>query len=263
MLYRTNILTSFRVHARDGDVGHIDDVLFDDTTGAVRYVVVDTSDWLPGGKVLVPPYELENPDIEKKLFNTQLTREQVENQPPFSLDRPLSRSMESELHRHFGWEPYWVRGPFEGPVPGLFAEQMAGPSEEGRPEARRSEGTSVAQAEDKNPHLRSASELISYNVQAQDGKVGTLSDLVVDDEYWQLRYMIIDTGSWLTTRNVLLATGWIREISWPDSAIDVDLERGAIQDSPEFDPEKPIDRQYEEALYSYYGRRKYWIDRES
>jgi hypothetical protein len=72
------------------------------------------------------------------------------------------------------------------------------------------------------------------------------------------RYVVIDTRNWLPGKSVLIAPHWIKEISWGESKMYVDLSREAIKNSPAYDPSTPVNRKYEERLYDYYGRPKYW-----
>lgn len=38
-------VSGYVIRALDGDLGHVEDVLFDDVNWATRYLVVDTSNW--------------------------------------------------------------------------------------------------------------------------------------------------------------------------------------------------------------------------
>ena len=69
--------------------------------------MVDTGNWLPGRQALISPYALGQPDWTRQTLPVELTREQIENSPPTSSDRPVSRQMEQELHTYYGWSPYW------------------------------------------------------------------------------------------------------------------------------------------------------------
>ena len=55
---------------------------------------------------------------------------------------------------------------------------------------------------------------------------------------------------------------WAESIDWDTRQVQIGLTRGLIENSPEYDPNAPINRQYEEVFYDYYGRPKYWIPAE-
>jgi hypothetical protein len=114
--------------------------------------------------------------------------------------------------------------------------------------------------EQTDPHLRSTKELIGYKIHAQDGDIGHVEDFVVHEDDWIIRYMVIDTRNWLPGRKVIIPPDWwIKDISWADSEVVVNVKREDIKKSPEFDPAEPINREYETRLYDYYGRPKYWL----
>ena len=70
--------------------------------------------------------------------------------------------------------------------------------------------------------------------------------------------MVVDTGTWLPGKRVLVAPHWIARVSWERAQVDIDLQREAVAHSPAFDPAAPVNRQYEARLYDYYGRPVYW-----
>jgi len=53
MVHRSEKVRGFHLHASDGPIGHVDDFLFDEQTWTIRYLVIDTSNWVGGRTVLV------------------------------------------------------------------------------------------------------------------------------------------------------------------------------------------------------------------
>jgi len=68
----------------DEKLGKIDDVIFDHSTGLIRYVVVDTGGWLKTKKFIVPSERLRASAKHENNFTSDLTKAQVENFPPYS-----------------------------------------------------------------------------------------------------------------------------------------------------------------------------------
>jgi hypothetical protein len=124
--------------------------------------------------------------------------------------------------------------------------------------AEKIKGKDDSEKHPPDPHLRSTREVIGYHIQARDGEIGHVDDFIVDDENWIIRYLIVDTRNWLPGRKVLVAPAWVEEINWVERKIQIDLSRNTIKNSPEFDPRTPINREYENQLYDYYGRPYYW-----
>ena len=81
MLHKTTKLCGLHVLAADGEIGHVDDVLVDEHTWAVRYLVVDTSNWIGGKSVLIAPSTLTSVDAVNRKIQVALTREAIENSP--------------------------------------------------------------------------------------------------------------------------------------------------------------------------------------
>jgi sporulation protein YlmC with PRC-barrel domain len=254
MLIRISDLNGYTVRATDGDIGTVHDVYFDAESWTVRYLVVDAGGWLTGRRVLVSPRAVRGSDPEAQRLDVALTRQQVENSPHVDTERPVSRQHEIEFARHYEYPYYWG-GPFRWgfePYPGAVSAP------------RRSAVEEEILARDRqsaDPNLHSAREVTGYYLGATDGDLGHVDDFLVDDLTWAIRYMVVDTRNWLPGKKVLVSPEWIRDVSWADSRVFVELRREAVERAPEYDPAAPLEREYERRLHEHYGRRSYW-DRE-
>jgi hypothetical protein len=235
MLRTIKDLRGYTIRATDGDVGKVREFYFDDRFWTIRYLVADTGNWLVDRLVLLSPVSLGDPDWEERVFPVSLTREQVEGSPRISTDRPVSRQMEIDLHGYYGWPPYWHAPAYIAAAQTIASEERTG-----------------------DPHLRSTREVIGYRIQATDGEMGHVDDFIVEDDIWILRYLVVGTGNWLPGKRVLVSPGWSKEVTWAGRRVSLDLSKDAVQDSPEFDPSVPVNREYEVRLYDYYGRPHYW-----
>jgi hypothetical protein len=97
-------------------------------------------------------------------------------------------------------------------------------------------------------------------LQARDGDLGEVDDFLVDDRAWTIRWLVVDTGSWLPGKRVLVSPEWVETVSWSDRAVRVGLSRAQIESAPEYHPDAPLERDYEQRLFEHYGRRSYWSD---
>jgi sporulation protein YlmC with PRC-barrel domain len=131
-----------------------------------------------------------------------------------------------------------------------------------RPVSRQERSESVASEEEPgrpgDPHLRSSKQVIGYHIQARDGEIGHVEDFVVNDEMWTIHFVVVDTRNWWPGRKVLMAPTWIKQVDWAAGKVEVDLSRGTIEKSPQYDPSLPLDSQYEKELSDYYDRPYYW-----
>lgn len=285
MLRSLESLKNYGILATDGLVGRADEFYFDDLYWIVRYLVVNTGDWIAREQVLISPLALGKPDWEARMFPVDLTKEQVKNSPDIDLAKPVSRQAETSLRNYYQWPAYWgglsstVSPASTGTRPGAMGEPDLGPVPQkdpqrhwrglGDPTTAAPAGTHPGQealtekeeeeAELRDPHLRSTNEVTGYDIQATDGEIGHVEDFIADDESWTIRYMVVDTRDWLPGKKVLVSPHWIHHVSWPESRVHIDLTREMIENSPEFDPAAPVNREYEERLYDYYGRPKYWL----
>ena len=110
--------------------------------------------------------------------------------------------------------------------------------------------------------LRSIKDLISYPIDAVDGKVGKVEDALFDDRYWRLRYVVADTGTWLPGKKVLLSPAHLKalETGWVGNSFPTDLSKSQIEDSPDLKTDAPVLHQYEEEYAKYYQLPMYWAD---
>src|SRR5687767_7001962 len=102
MLRSESGMRSFTIHATDGDMGAVDECLFDDEQWTMRYLVVITGGWLTGRLVLVSPIAFRAVDWDRQTFDVALTRQQVEQSPSMVSDQPVSRQQEEEYSRYYG-----------------------------------------------------------------------------------------------------------------------------------------------------------------
>lgn len=97
----------YHLQAKDGEIGHVDDFVAQTEDFGIRYMIVNTRNWLPGRKVLVSPAWVESFDWPNNLVHMDLTRSDIRNAPHFDPDAPLSREYEQVLHRHYHKAGYW------------------------------------------------------------------------------------------------------------------------------------------------------------
>jgi uncharacterized protein YrrD len=249
MLRSVRSIIGYSVGAKDGNIGTVSNFYFDDKHWKIRYLVADTGGWLSDKKVLISPAAfVGKPQWDKKEFPVILTREMVKECPDIDTDKPVSRQKELELHAYYRWPVYWQIAEYGNVMPPVAPPPLPASSAE-----------KVAVEEKGSSHLRSFREVTGYHIQARDGEIGHVDDFIIDDESLKIRYLAVNTRNWLPGRKVLIAPLWIKKVSWAEEKVIVGLTREQVKDSPLYDPETPVNREYEERLYDYYGRPKYWV----
>jgi len=101
--------------------------------------------------------------------------------------------------------------------------------------------------------LIKAKAVKGYKLQSLDGEIGKVKEFYFDDHHWTIRYLVADTGNWLTGRQVLISPYALTAVNNSEQYIAVDLTKQQIEDSPSLDSDKPVSRQFEDAYYGYYG----------
>ena len=107
---------------------------------------------------------------------------------------------------------------------------------------------------------RSINSLIGFTMGATDGEIGEVKEFYFDDATWTIRYLIVETGSWLSGRKVLISPTSLLEPNWDKGIFRINLSKEQIKNSPDIDTERSISRQQELALYAHYPWGAYWAN---
>jgi hypothetical protein len=262
MLRNSKDLEGCAIGATDGTIGEVKDLYFDDEAWVIRYLVVSTGAWLANRPVLISPVALSQPQWAQKRLRASITKEQVRNSPDIDTDRPVSRQQEVQYLRYYRYPSYWQGaylwgvGPNPNPMPtGSGYEGSADPQGQGQAEPS---GVETRARQKDDPHLRSCNAVMKYHVHASDGHIGHVQGLLVDDETWAIRYLIVNTSDWWVGHQVLVASQWINDVNWFSRNVTVDLTRQTLKGAPSYDAASSLDRRQEIEVFEYYGRHGYW-----
>ena len=266
MLRSTDELNEYVIRATDGDIGHVKDFYFDDKKWVIRYFVVKTGSWLSNRKVLISPMAVNHANWEERMLPVSITKEQVKNSPDIDTDKPVSRQHEIHYLGYYGYPYYWgglgLWG--GGAYPFLMMPGYAGgnpiPSAAQAEAERANAQAEVARHEDDDPHLRSCNAIMDYHIQATDGDIGHVQGLLVDEETWAIRYLVVNTSNWWLGHEVLISPQWIENVSWPEVSVSIKLTRQQVKDAPLYDSTAQLNRKQEVGVYGHYGRAGYWVD---
>lgn len=241
-------LKGLSIAALDHDVGEVKDVLFDDLTLTLRYLVVNTGSWLRGRDVLVSPLAIKEVHPDRGVVSSILTKREIEDSPPLETHLPVSRQYEEALAKHYAWTPYW--GMSVDPGLGGYGTVIPTPEAEWH-NLSEAERLRLERLRSGDPHLQSANEVEGYKLHATDGDVGHLKDYLVEEGSWRIKFLVVQTGHWLSRRKVVIDRAWIRNVEWSEGDIVVALTRREIENAPAYDPEK-LGAKFESDLTVYY-----------
>jgi sporulation protein YlmC with PRC-barrel domain len=251
MILVGSALKGFAVAAKDGKIGTVKDFLFDDRTWKIRWMVVDTGGWLTGRKVLVHPSAIGHPDYRHEELAVNLSKKVIEDSPGILSDAPVSQQMQTNLYGYYGWDPFWGGANYFGSYPYAMGAAFDPPPYGGDTGLLQEERRGAYQ-DDGDRELRSTTEIVGYHIQAKDGPIGHVENLLVDDATWDIRYLIIDTKNWWPGQHVLISPYAVKGISWPDRDVTVDVTRDQVKASPGWDPLAMVDTDYGRRLHSHY-----------
>jgi len=102
-----NEVTNYHIEATDGDIGHVAGFIVDDQTWAIRYLIVDTSNWWMGHQVLIAPHWITGVRWADHIVSVDVTREFIKQAPHYDKNTEFTRVQEDSLYRHHGRPGYW------------------------------------------------------------------------------------------------------------------------------------------------------------
>ncbi len=106
--------------------------------------------------------------------------------------------------------------------------------------------------------LKSVSHMKDLTIHATDGEIGSIEEFYFDDEKWAIRYLVVNTGAWLSRRQVLVSPIFMTHANWDLKQLHLSLTRKQIENSPQIDTQKPVSRQHEAEYMNSFGTSYYW-----
>lgn len=259
MLRSMKDLEGYSIGATDGTIGQVKDFYFDDESWVIRYLVVATDERFSHKKVLISPISIGRPNWSEKSLPASITQAQVRSSPDIDTHKPVSRQHEMGYLGYYGYPNYWGGGGLWGG--GLYPDMLqaglgGGGAGLGKhdPVGRATLRSRAARHPHDDSHLRSGNAVMRYYVHATDGDIGHVQGMLVDEETWAIRYVIVNTSNWWLGHEVLIAPEWIDDVYWAESKLEVALTRQSVKDAPIYDSKAAFGPEKETTLHEHYGR---------
>jgi hypothetical protein len=205
MLTNTKTIYGTAVEASDGVAATTSDVYFDGKRWDVRYLMVQTGNWLNGRRVLIPPSAVERSDWIHRRIRVRMTTKELEAARDINAQLPLNRQKELDGATLLAWEAYWA---------GVFDESTS----------------------NGNPHLRSTKAVAGRPIEGTDGRIGHVDNFILDDDTWTIRYVVVGTRHWWPGKRVLIEPRSVESIDWDARVVRVAMRQSDIERSPEYNP---------------------------
>lgn len=233
----------YSIETDDKLSGNIKDFLFDEKQWAIRYIDADFGKLFSPYKVLIPKVFFNKPERESKVFPTSLSKQEIEKCPKLEDHLPVSRKYEEELNKHFDIKPYWMVAAYMGTAGAYYPPRPI------------SVPTKSVSEKDIETILRSFDEVNGYDVEATDGKIGHIEDLIIDYEDWQIVYAVIDTVNWLPwSKKVIIPINRLAEISYTNNIVKVKMKKDSIKNAPEYNPDEMLVEEFEKGIFDFYSQ---------
>lgn len=241
------------VRGHDGEIGKVQDLRFDADDWNVRYLLVQTLPSLGQRCGLLLPEAVRRADWREDVMPVDLTQAEAAKSIATAPSAASVANAEAQRPREPDPQPWAGTG---GALFGAGVAGMGAPAVAVIPPVRRGGEGEVPPPPPPSPAARlfGLAELLGRSVEAEDGAIGKLDDVLVHDLGWRVRYTVVDTSLWLPGRKVIISPLWISGFTGDERPIRVDLTRDAIKGSPPYDPSQPLRAEYAHDLHDYYGR---------
>jgi hypothetical protein len=229
MYNRISDLQNYTVEAIDSPVGNVGDFYFLRGQWIISYLLLNVPFESRDSGVLISTGDINEILHNKNVFLINLSSEQVRDSPEIDVSQPISRKHEIELLEYYGWPADWLKEEHDMTPIGELSEE---------PEREESDDAD----QNSEPDLLSCDEITGlFQIQANDSEVGKLTDFIVDEEDWIIRYLAAQFQP-SPTGYILLPTGLIDRVDWIEAQIYLNASLANIELSPNYDPSKPLDQ---------------------
>ena len=223
MKYNLSKISLLKVKAVEGDVGFVEDYLFDDDLWTIRYIVANVRPWIDTEEVLLTPLSIKGLDQKHKEIEFCHDKKSIENSPRISADEPVKRHQEKILLRENRASKHLIDD--EGTVE-EDSQRSLGVSM--HPEALVTKSKKTTEKDECNSHLRSFREIRGYEVYCVDDFLGYLEDVEVDDEAWNVLCLLVKTDQ---GQNLKLAPGWVDCIYGSENMMKLNVPRVTVYEN--------------------------------
>lgn len=239
-------LQNYDVKGGTEHIGKLHDLYLDDETWQIKWFVIETGNWFSSNKILLDSQKITSLSPHDATLHVALTQQEVENAPSASEHPPVSDQHRNEFSYVAASHNTLLFPGYAGlMMPTTLIERPDRPSEAEK-------DLDAMAREQADRHLRSASEIEGYTIHASNGKLGPLSDLVIDTSEWTVELLALDTSKWMPGRTVVISPLSIDRISWESRELMVKMDKATIEASPELHSLKAIETSYVSRLNEYY-----------
>jgi uncharacterized protein YrrD len=246
-------LRGFSVKAKDGTVGRVKDVYFDDGDWSIRYIVDENGagahrdtlvnrEWItgadPGEMQLELSASTQQLNLKRKAGDSHVLAKDAPKKPTSQAawDILLKQLFPASY-------PDSLSGETRMPMPTPFLVEA---------EADKSFEKPASQS-----NLQSAADVIGFRVSTNDGKLGFVEDFIINSKNWEVSFLVINVARGLDGKRILVATEWVDWVSWKQRKISISADKETLQACPNFMLDIPLNPEDEPLLNETFECRQY------
>jgi len=238
MLRSINKIIGYTIQATDGELGIVEDFLFDDGLWIIRHLVIKQEERHGARHVLICPDRLKEPVWGSRLAPVSISKKEALSLPEITADLPLSSRKLLEQTELLSWSAYW-------------AKQEQQKLEECR---HAEDGENGDWKQGDGHHLRSCRHLSGYDVRSKQSLLGPIEEFIADTENWGISGIVIRRRKRDDGERFLVPPLWVSLIDWKEKMLRLDLDDAQIENMSVFDPKEPVNPEKGDRYTDYYGR---------
>lgn len=266
MLISLRSLTGYEVHSRDGIVGFANDFLFDQKNWSIAYIVDKSSRGIGKGKeVLLASKLIKKVDLELENIQLDVDSEQIRKSPHIKVSEVLNpeQHLPSEVNTviirsdiinnmNIARMQDYVNKKRYTKNATLNSEDLL------HVDARLKKAMLIQQESEEVRSLQSAVRTLGFRISSRNGEHGYMQDLVVNDDDWSVKFLVINTKRNLSGKKILVSPESVDWVSWRKKHVSIDLEKEKLSGCPNFNMILPINNEQQPLLQNKYECSQFW-----
>ena len=102
-----NAMTGYRLHANDGEIGHLQGFLVDDHSWSIRFIILNSTNWWLGHHILVSPEWIQDVSWSQSSVTVNLDRQAIKDAPAYDSGADVGRDAGVSIYSHYNRRGHW------------------------------------------------------------------------------------------------------------------------------------------------------------
>jgi hypothetical protein len=208
------------LHAADGELGVIDDLYFDCHKWLIRYIAIGHEGEPRGTVHLVPALAMNGINKRHHEIYVELTRDEVIHSPVLEPRARISRAQERRIFDYYGWPAYWEHENAAQSAPNNIGDSVEWLAQ-----------SDAARTKSADSDLCRLSEFEGYKLEAGDGTVGYIDDILIDTRRWTVRYFEVGARQFADGHGKILDARAVKYVDSGGNRLVTDVKAASMADA--------------------------------